>query len=92
MTYRNQKWLQAVRDIGYCMICKEYGVQAAHRNYNKGMGMKTSDCLTAALCPSCHFLIDNGKELSREERRAMMDRAIVNTLEQLVLSGKVELK
>lgn len=87
--YRNPKWLAAVRSIECCVLCGAYGVQAAHRNEGKGMGQKQSDAAVAACCQSCHHEIDNGKNLSREERRAMMDRAIVLTLIELVNLGKV---
>jgi len=86
---RSKQWLQAVRELEYCVLCGAYGVQAAHRNEGKGAGMKTSDCLTAALCPGCHSEIDQGKGMDRDERRATMDAAIVMTLEALVKSGKV---
>lgn len=86
------KWLQAVRELEYCVLCGAYGVQAAHRNEGKGAGMKTSDCLTAALCPECHSEIDQGKHMTREDRRATMNAAIVMTLEALVKAGRVEIK
>lgn len=86
---RSPKWLQAVRELEYCVLCGAYGVQAAHRNEGKGAGMKTSDCLTAALCPECHSEIDQGKQMDRNERRATMNAAIVLTVEQLVKSGKL---
>ncbi len=89
-TYRNPKWLAAVRSIECCVLCGAYGTQAAHSNqHGKGIGMKAHDCATAALCQEHHHEIDNGKNLSREERRAMMDRAIVLTLIELVNLGKV---
>lgn len=90
--YRNPKWLKAVREIPYCVLCGNYGVQAAHRNEGKGIGIKVDDSLTAALCPECHHRIDNGKDMTREERRAEMDRAIVLTLQQLTKDGKVEVR
>lgn len=86
---KSAKWLQAVRELGCCVLCGSYGVQAAHRNEGKGAGMKTSDCLTAALCPECHSEIDHGKNMDRAERRATMNAAIVMTLEALVKAGKV---
>jgi hypothetical protein len=89
LPYRSEKWLQAVRELGECVVCGSHGVQAAHRNQGKGMGTKTSDCLTAALCPECHARIDQGYQMSRLERRAEMDRAIVLTLEKLVKKGAV---
>ncbi|WP_407044168.1 replication protein [Cronobacter dublinensis] len=50
---------------------------------------KVDDSLTAALCVDCHHAIDNGSELTREERRALMDRAIVLTLRELTRRGLV---
>ncbi|EDI3041860.1 hypothetical protein CDK59_17540 [Salmonella enterica subsp. enterica serovar Kentucky] len=44
------------------------------------------------LCPSCHERIDNGKDLSREERRSEMDRAIVLTLQKLTREGRVTVR
>ncbi len=90
--YRSSKWLAAVRKIENCVLCGAYGVQAAHRNYGKGMSQKTDDCLTAALCPKCHHEIDNGTELSREERRAIADKAICETLAELARRGWLEVK
>ena len=87
--YRSKPWKEAVASIECCVLCGEYGTQVAHRNEGKGMGMKASDCATAALCLSCHHEIDNGKNLSREDRRAMMDKAIVLTLIELVNRGIV---
>ena len=63
--FRSKKWLQAVRDIEFCVLCGRYGVQAAHRNEGKGVGIKVDDCLTAALCVDCHSRIDNGRDMSR---------------------------
>jgi hypothetical protein len=88
-TYRSPKWLQAVRDIGRCVLCgSTEGIQAAHRNKGKGMGIKTDDCATACLCHKCHFEIDNGKDLSKQERHALMDDAIIKTITELAKKGK----
>lgn len=92
MIYRNKKWLQAVREIDCCVLCGRQGVQAAHRNEGKGIGIKVDDSLTAALCPDCHARIDNGRDLSREERRAEMDRAIVLTLQALTREGRLTVR
>jgi hypothetical protein len=56
------------------------------------MGLKCDDSLTAAICPECHNSIDNGKELSREERRALMDKAIVLTIQRLAREGRITVK
>lgn len=88
-TYRSRKWLAAVSQLETCVLCGAWGVQVAHSNVGKGMGLKAPDCLTAALCPACHHEIDNGKAMSREERWAEMNRAIVLTLGELVRRGLV---
>lgn len=87
--YRSRDWMAAVASIGTCVLCGQYGVQVSHRNEGKAKGRKNDDCLTAALCPACHYEIDQGKALTREERRARMDKAIVLTLQALVRAGKV---
>lgn len=89
--HRSDKWLRAVASLD-CVICDKEGTQAAHRNEGKGMALKVDDCLTAALCPSCHTDLDQGKELTREQRRELMDRAILDTLVQLARNGKVSIK
>lgn len=87
--YRSEKWLAAVRSIESCVLCHRYGVQAAHRNQGKGMSQKVDDCLTAAICPECHHEIDNGKELTRDERRARLDHAICLTVAELARRGMI---
>lgn len=88
-TYRSDAWLRAVRSLQSCVLCGAPGVEAAHRNEGKGGATKAHDCWTAGLCRACHQAIDQGKDMTREERRATIDRAIVLTLGQLALAGKV---
>lgn len=80
---RSPAWLAAVRSLERCVLCGAHGVEPAHRNEGKGMGQKVDDTLTAALCRACHHDIDQGGAMSRDERRATMDRAIVLTLREL---------
>ncbi|EAA9518266.1 DUF1364 family protein [Salmonella enterica subsp. enterica] len=87
--YRSKKWLAAVGQIEQCVLCGRWGTQVAHMNEGKGMGLKTDDCATAAICQECHHEIDNGSHLRREERRCLMNRAIVLTVIKLVRMGKV---
>lgn len=77
---RSDRAVRAVRFLGN---------GAAHRNESKGMGLKVDDCATAAICVCCHDSIDNGNKLSRDERRQLMDRAIVLTLIQIARRGLV---
>ncbi|HAG1965786.1 TPA: hypothetical protein G8R56_004042 [Salmonella enterica] len=87
--YRSKKWLAAVGQIERCVLCGAWGTQVAHRNELKGMGIKTDDCATAALCPECHHEIDNGSHLEREERRRLMNKAIVLTVIELARRGLI---
>lgn len=87
-TFRSDAWLSAVREIP-CVVCGKHGVQAAHRNEAKGMGIKADDSLTAALCPEHHAEIDKGKNMTREQRRAEIDRAIVLTVKALARAGRL---
>ena len=67
-------------------------VVAAHRNESKGMGIKVSDALCAALCNSCHFELDNGNKLSKDERRDMWNRAYIKTMQYLIENQYLRLK
>lgn len=87
-----KKWFAAVASLEDCVLCLRNGVQVAHSNQDRGMAQKSAPWLTAALCPHCHNEIDNGKNLSRDERRALMDRAIVKTHDLLIRSGRMVLK
>ena len=87
MTYRSETLRRAVADLP-CQHCGRHGfTQAAHRNESKGMGMKTSDALLAALCDVCHRELDQGKAMSRDERRDMWNRACIKTYQALVETG-----
>ena len=88
---RNRKWMAAVASLESCVRCNRWGIQVAHRDEGKGMGQKVSDHLVAALCPECHRELGEGKNLTRSERRAEMDRAIVLTFDKLVQAGLVGL-
>lgn len=87
--HESEPWRRAVASP-HCMRCfKEGATQAAHRNEGKGMGTKTDDCWTAALCVDCHREIDQGRDMSRQERREAMDVAILMTLRELARKGLV---
>lgn len=87
----DRAWFAAVASLENCVLCGMHGVQIAHRDYGKGMGMKTRPWETAAICPACHRELTDGLAYSRAEKRALMDRAIVNTHDLLIQSGKVKL-
>lgn len=90
-TASDRRWFAAVASLETCSLCGAWGVQVAHRNEGRGMGQKSDAHMTAALCPAEHAEIDNGKNLDRNERRALMDRAIVITHDRLIKAGKLRL-
>jgi hypothetical protein len=88
-TYRSTAWLRAVASLPCVQCGTEGNTQAVHRNQGKGMGIKTDDCLTAALCVGCHSAIDQGKDMTRDERRSVLDFAILMTLAALAKNGLI---
>lgn len=90
--FRSSKWLSAVHKIENCVLCGAYGIQAAHINEGKGMSQKTDDCLTAAICQSCHHELDNGKKYTRDERREILRKAVLDTIAQLARMGLIDAK
>lgn len=87
---RSRQWLANVGELGVCVLCGAHGVQVAHRNQGRGLSTKCDDLLSAALCPTCHHEIDNGRHLTQEQRRAQMNEAIIRTWLQLARAGKVK--
>lgn len=90
-TAADRRWFAAVASIESCVLCNRWGVQVAHSNQLRGLSQKAAAHNTAALCRECHHEIDNGSKLTQEERRALMNRAIVLTHHALILSGKLRL-
>lgn len=92
MSTAYERWRDAVHEIEYCVLCHRYGVQWSHSNMLRGKSEKSAPQNTAALCPGCHYDIDNGKELSQLERRELHFRAIVLTHDALIQRGRLVLK
>lgn len=89
--HESEPWRRAVAALP-CVLCQREGeTQAAHRNEGKGMGLKTDDALTAALCQTCHSEIDQGKTMTRDERRQRLDVAILLTIRALARTGKLRI-
>lgn len=89
--HESEAWRRAVAALP-CVLCQREGqTQAAHRNEGKGMGLKTDDALTAALCTTCHSAIDQGPDFSRDERRRRLDVAILLTIRALARAGKLRI-
>lgn len=65
-------------------------VVACHSNmsvHGKGMGIKSDDIFCAFLCSKCHYMIDFGKDHSREEKEQMFYRAMSKTWRKLYELG-----
>lgn len=88
MIFRSPKLLKLCQLIP-CQNCgaDDGTVCAAHRNESKGMALKVSDAMVAALCHKCHFELDNGKNMTREERRDMWNRAYIKTIQLFIERG-----
>jgi len=83
---RSQKLLKLVVGLA-CQNCGiDNGVQAAHTNWGggKGRGIKADDNLVAALCLKCHYEIDQGAHLSKDERQELWQKAHQRTVDELV--------
>lgn len=91
-TAADRRWFAAVAELETCALCGVHGVQVAHRDFGKGMGQKTKCYETAPLCPECHRELTDGLAYDRAEKRALIDRAIVNTHSRLIDAGKLVLK
>ena len=86
---RSKKLLKLVAGLD-CQACGSgQMVQAAHTNWGggKGRGVKADDNLVAALCLKCHYEIDQGKEMSKEERQEMWEQAHIATVKKLYIQG-----
>jgi len=90
--FRSDDMMEAVRlfPCGHCSRIHE-GNCGAHPNWSfadKGKSIKAND-LPATLCPFCHVLIlDQGKDLSREQREMMWLKAFYQTMLHGFRSGK----
>jgi len=94
MLYRNKVLLELIRNIP-CQHCyiDDGTVVAAHSNQlrdGKGRGIKSHDYRIAALCYICHMELDQGKNLSKQERIEMWEEAHRKTIGLLFDNGKLQ--
>ncbi len=94
MTYRNPKLLSLAKGQP-CVMCgaQDDTVVCAHSNlktHGKGMGHKAHDGMTAWLCHACHFQLDQGPLMSKEERRLFTLESICKTYMQLWDQGLIK--
>ena len=70
-------------------------VCAAHSNQQrdgKGTGIKASDAMVASLCSKCHHELDNGKDLSKDERREIWELAHRLTIKHFIENDMLVVK
>lgn len=76
-----------------CQRCGAVGrTQVSHSNQprdGKGKAIKAFPWRVAALCDCCHVEIDQGKTLSKQERRDQWDEAHRATIGELFAAGLV---
>lgn len=94
--YRNEKLLKACRLIP-CQICgiEDGTIAAAHSNQlrdGKGRGIKASDYRVASLCYSCHMNIDQGHDLTKQQRIYNWEDAHRKTIGALFEKGLINVK
>ena len=100
MIFRSPKLLKLARDCK-CMNpdCPNHvfggdgTTVAAHSNqlvHGKGMGIKAHDCFIAFLCQKCHFDIDQGSSMGRQEKEDLWQRAHDETMLYLFNNGHLK--
>lgn len=92
--YRDKKLLEVVREAP-CQMCgiKDGTICAAHSNQlrdGKGKAIKAHDFRLAALCYRCHTRIDQGADMSKEERLGAWEAAHRATIGWLFLNEKLK--
>jgi hypothetical protein len=81
VTYRNRKLLDAVRELPCCWPLPHQCVglvEPAHSNQirdGKGKGIKAHDYRVAAICHAAHAELDQGRDMTKDERREAWDEA-----------------
>ena len=89
--YRSRPLLNACRELP-CQHCGTIDgtVIAAHSNQlrdGKGRGLKAHDYRVASLCYTCHMELDQGSNLSKQERIDMWEQAHRKTIGLLFERG-----
>jgi hypothetical protein len=94
--YRNKKLLELANECDTCHSCGSYSrgtIVAAHSNQlrdGKGRGIKAADYRIAYLCFNCHQQLDQGKDLSREQRVDKWEEAHRKTIGWLFETGHLD--
>lgn len=94
--YRNRGLLDLAYELP-CMLqlaCCEGGVgEPAHSNqprHGKGGSIKAHDCFFVPACRPCHRELDQGKTMTRDEKRDAWDEAFLRTYQALWERGLIK--
>lgn len=76
--WRSEKHRRNVAGL-HCINCGVQGrTQAAHANFNKGMGTKACDSQLMALCVDCHRFHDSGGLFTNKAERWAAEAVLVD--------------
>ena len=83
MTFRSRKLLDVAHEAPCFLRLRRCvsGVNPsvpAHSNmqrHGRGVGHKSADCFAVPACPACHYELDYGKNMSREEKEQAWELA-----------------
>lgn len=95
MNYRNRDLLDLAYEIDCTaqLPCCEGGKgEPMHSNqsiHGKGASIKAHDCFFASGCRSCHRELDQGKTMTKEEKREVWQRSHNSTMLQLWQLGLI---
>lgn len=79
--YRNKQLLNLAKQAAYCTMCgkpNDGTIVSAHSNQlrdGKGKSIKAHDYRIAFLCYECHYEIDQGNKMSKQEKRERWEEA-----------------
>ena len=95
--YRNRKLLDLCRDQA-CYLgfdgCGGFNTVPAHSNllrHGRGYSFKSHDIFAFPACQPCHYQLDHGTKLSKEEKENAQTRAVEQWILQLFLKEHVGL-
>jgi hypothetical protein len=96
MTFRSRKFLDVLRKIE-CQApdcgADDGTIVGCHVNHwLKGMGHKPSDAAAFAGCYRCHCRYDQGKDMSKDERRMFATEALARSYVTLLERGFLVVK
>lgn len=95
MNYRNRALLDLAYELPCTLVfpcCDGGNGEPAHANwmaFGKGKSIKAHDCFFASACRSCHRELDQGKNMTRDERADAWFRGYILTQELLWERGLI---